>query len=275
MSKIIDLSDGEKELAYLQAALASINEAVNHDKIELRGAGEEKEVWFKTSNHQAVYSILLVDFLSKPDATFFNVDKPIIQFLKFEDNQPHFNFYNSADGLKKAAASFESWLGGEIVIEHMWLPSVSIECDLKITRKELLEISGTALKHNFFKLSRQAKKVQNILSKNGHEISLQNIFPVFDDFNEYIREGGFLTYMGQTVVEFLNNVRADIHEYLSIEYSKSYQDDPSEEGKYFFRYPEFVSSDFGQTMYWDLMNQIRSGPYMKRFAVPSYLKQRY
>jgi hypothetical protein len=271
----LTLTDGEIEILYMQAALASINEAVNNDKIELRGKGYEKEVWFKTSNHQAVYSILLVDFLSKPDNTFFSAVEPIIKFLKFEENQPHFNFSQSVSELKSTAVNFDNWLSGEIVIEKLWLPSINLECDLKITRKELLEISGTTLKHNFFKLSRQAKRVQNILNRNGHAVSDQDIFPVFDDFNEYIRSGGFLTYMGQTVVEFLNNLRSDIHDYLSVEYSMSIREDKSEQGKYSYRYPDFVKSSFGQTMYWDLMNQVRKGPYMERFVIPSYMKMRY
>lgn len=216
-----------------------------------------------------------MDFLSKPDGDIFNVNEPILKFLKYEDKKPNFNFYNSVDGLKETASNFDSWLAKEIIIEHLWLPSVEIQCDLRITRKELLEICGTALKHNLFKLTRQAIKVQKLMLRNGFDIEIENIFPAFDDFTGYIHEGGYLTYMGQTVVEFLNSIRFEIHEYLSIEYSKSYKKDGSEVGKYVYSYPEFVKNSFGQTMYWDLMNQVRSGPYMKRFAVPAYLKQRY
>jgi hypothetical protein len=275
MGSRLKLTDGEIEVVYLQAALNSINESVNNDKIELRGTGSTQEVWFKTSNHQNLYSIILVDFLSKPDKDFFDIENPILEFLKYKHNQPAFNFYNSVNDLKKVSTDFSDWLNTEVKFENVWLPAIETELNLIIQRKELIEICGMVLKHNFFKLTRKANKLQKILKRNQVEVNDEDLLIVLEEFAQYFNESGFLTYMGQTIVEFLNNIRLGIHEYLSVEFSRTYTKDPKEEFKYSYKYPNFVTSRFGQTMYWGLMNEIRSRPYMKRFIIPDYLKKLY
>ena len=44
---------------------------------------------------------------------------------------------------------------------------------------------------------------------------------------------------------------------------------------YHFNYPSGMTSRFAKSCYWDLMNDVRRPPYVRRFRVTKYLKMRY
>jgi hypothetical protein len=44
---------------------------------------------------------------------------------------------------------------------------------------------------------------------------------------------------------------------------------------YRYAYPDGVNSPFARQLYWNLMNEVRSQPYMRRFKVTKWLKLRY
>lgn len=87
--------------------------------------------------------------------------------------------------------------------------------------------------------------------------------------------GDILNYHGSTIVEFLNNIRWGMHEYLQPEFSRSIVYDTDDSLKYSYTYPPDVNGDFTKSTYWDLMNVIRSGPIIKRFKASRWLQLRY
>ena len=88
-----------------------------------------------------------------------------------------------------------------------------------------------------------------------------------------------LSYHASTLCEHLNNIRWGINKYLKPEFDRSihYFDKqyPGDIKRYEFRVPKAITSQYAQTCYWNLMNYVRTGPYMKKFVVSSYLKKRY
>jgi hypothetical protein len=66
-----------------------------------------------------------------------------------------------------------------------------------------------------------------------------------------------------------------VYEYLKPEYARSFTKDDPASMKYRFAYPPNCTNPIARSMYWDLMNAVRSNPYMPRFEVTRYLKMRY
>lgn len=80
---------------------------------------------------------------------------------------------------------------------------------------------------------------------------------------------------GSTIAEFLNNIRWGIYEYLKPEFSRSLVRDTKNPPRYWHTYPEDIKNEFAKNCYWDLMNEVRSDPYLRKFKVTEVLKLRY
>jgi hypothetical protein len=82
-----------------------------------------------------------------------------------------------------------------------------------------------------------------------------------------------LNYHASTITEMMNNIRWGIHAYLKPEFDRAYH---KTDGIFYdFALPDDISTDLGITCYWELMNAVRSGPYVQRFKVNEILKLRY
>jgi len=95
-----------------------------------------------------------------------------------------------------------------------------------------------------------------------------------DDFYQWFHDDIF-NYHASTIAEFLNNIRWAIYEYLQPEFHSSIVWESREPAKYRYTYPGGVSSKLGKSYYSDLMNEVRSAPYVPRFQVTKWLKLRY
>lgn len=62
-----DFSPIEWELIALKALTDSLDSMLNHAVLTLRGNDPNTEIVFESSIHQRLFTILLVDFLAKPD----------------------------------------------------------------------------------------------------------------------------------------------------------------------------------------------------------------
>jgi hypothetical protein len=67
----------------------------------------------------------------------------------------------------------------------------------------------------------------------------------------------------------------DYHEYLQPEFQRSIVWESHDPPKYRYTCPREVVAPFAKGCYWDLMNEVRSPPYMRRFKVAKWLKLRY
>jgi len=263
----------EKEIIFLKAIQELIDEMVNYEVLHVSIKDPDSSVMFKTLTHQKFFNIILVDFLSQSDKNVMGEKLSYLGAIRKICANPNFNISNSIDSLAKTCQDFTEWLEQEIEVE-IWLPTTEIETVLSIKRVEFLKMCGNISKHNFSRLSGVVRELREIFERNGIEVDCQEALLILDEFYERFHDD-ILNYHGSTLAEFLNSIRWGIHNYLKPEFSKSIKYDSSVPGKYEYTYPSDVNGKFPKNTYWDLMNKIRSGPYVKQFKVTRYLKLRY
>lgn len=269
------LTNGEKEVLILQAAIESIKSSVNHSMFKLHSDGL---ILFNTGIHQKYFNILLLDFLK---LKIFKVDENCIKALQMVSNNPQYN--QDVSYLKDAVCGFEGWLYQEVKFEHegevrkLWFPSINCNIALKITRIEFIEVCGNISKHNPLGLERQAKLIQKIFEKNDVSIEITDSILLMEEFYQQFHDD-LLNYHSSTIAEFLNNIWWAIYEYLQPLYIKcisSHWDEQLHLDRYEYIYPDNIKNSYIKSLFWDLMNNVRSKPYIQRFAVNKYLKMRY
>jgi len=265
----------EKEIIYLKAIKQLIDEMVNFEVIKLLGEDPHSEIRFKSMIHQKYFNIMLVDFLSCSDTKILGEQQPYLKALTSICNAPHFNKNNSIKSLSKSTKSFTDWLNKEFTVKKIWLPSIDLEADLSIKRIEFIKICGNISKHNFSRLSGVIKDLVAIFKRNNIALKNEDALVILEEFYEWFHTN-ILSYHSSAIAEFLNNIRWDIYEYLRPEYNESivYEKNHPHQ-KYRYTFPKGVKNKFAKECYWNLMNEIRSKPYMKKFKVTKYLKMRY
>jgi len=249
---------------------------VNGQMMLLRGDDPDSNIVFHSGIHQRLFNILLVDFLSKTDP---HRQAPIKQTsylggLADVASNPSFNKDNSVSLLKESVQEFTAWLEQTIEVD-VWLPSIGREATLELARVKFLKMTGNISKHNYLRAMSVAKELQDILIKSGIAIDIHESLLVLADFYERFHSAN-LNYHSNTIAEFLNNVRWVIHEYLQPEFEQSIVYEGTEHPRrYHYTYPEEIKDAFAKSCYWDLMNEVRSKPYVKKFKVTKWLKKRY
>ena len=276
----LSLNQTEKEILTLKSVFDLINDLVNYNMMRLSHQNPNSEICFKSDVHQKFFYIKLLDFLSDGHK-IWGVEKTFTDALQDICSQPQLKSY--IEQLKQETDNFGAWLNDFVQFEHdgeirkLWFPSIEKEVSLKITRLQAIKICGNKAKHNTYILSRQAKAIRKIFKDNGYEIELPDAFLIFEEFFEQFHED-ILTYHGSTVAEFLNNIRWAIYEYLQpihSEVTEYYWNEKLHLKMYRYHYPENVTNNFVRKVFWDLMNDVRSKPYMPRFQTTRFLKMRY
>ena len=112
------------------------------------------------------------------------------------------------------------------------------------------------------------------MSKSGITVDINEALLALAEFHERFHTD-ILNYHSSTIAEFLNNIRWGIYDYLQPEFNKSIVWEGGDPPKYHYTHPKEIQSEFAKACYWDLMNEVRSKPYMRRFKVTKYLKLRY
>mgnify|MGYP000200424914 CR=1 FL=1 len=271
-------TNGEKEILVLKATLEPINSMINYAMLDLHHSDPDSSILFKTEIHQKHFNILLLDFLK---SKIYKIENNCVKSLKAILINPQYN--ETVEPLKQAVDDFDEWLEQEVEFEKdgetrkLWFPTIDCDIALKIKRKEFIEICGNISKHNPLALDRQAKLIQEIFSNNDISIELTQALLIMEEFYEQFHND-LLNYHGSTIAEFLNNIRWGIYEYLQPLYNisvKPYRDDNLKINSYRYAYPEDIKNPYIQNIFWDLMNDIRSKPYLPKFTVTKYLKMRY
>jgi hypothetical protein len=257
---------------------------VNYEVLELYHKDPNSEVHFKSRTHRQYFNIILLDFLK---LEVFPMKIKCLEGLGHIPADPQFG--NEVAALKAATKGFQSWLDQDVQpmddgnqARKFWFPSLDSdsldgEIALKIKRSEFIKICGNISKHNPLSLSQQAEVVRRIFERSSVTIDITQALLAMEDFYNLFHDDIFI-YHGSTIAEFLNNIRLGIHEYLRQECTdskSSYWDAGLKTRGYKFRWPRGLKNPFVRTIYWDLMNDILSGTYMKRFSVNKILKLRY
>ena len=135
-------------------------------------------------------------------------------------------------------------------------------------------MTGNISKHNYLRSVDVAEGLQKILLKSGITVDINEALLALADFYERFQD--ILNYHSSTISEFLNNIRWGIYDYLQPEFNKSIVwEEGSKPPKYHYTCPEKIQSEFAKTCYWELMNEVLSPPFMRRFQVAKWLKLRY
>lgn len=263
----------EQEVIFLKSTTASIGTMVNYQVLQLREGADRTQAVFKTSIHQRFFNIVLVDFLSPTACKVTGDTKSCMDALATICEKPNFNERNSAKLLKQAVTAFKKWLEQEIKVK-VWFASIRLKAKIKVTRKEFISICGDISKHNFSRLDRRARVLQQILKRNGEEVSEEDALLALDDFYEKFHSDIF-TYLGSHLVEQLNNIRWGIQEYLQPEFNSSLTHEGCTPPRYRYTYPSGIKAEFAKLCYWELMNDIRAAPDMKRFKTYRLLTRSY
>ena len=264
----------EKEVIILKAIIELIDSMVNFEVFDLLGKDPHSSIGFRTMTHQKYFNIILLDFLSCFDEKKLGKKQFYLDAIKAICQFPNFNENNSIRNLNISIEDFINWLEKVVQVKTR-LPSINIETSLSIKRIKFIKICGNISKHNFIRLSRVATDLMTILKKSAVNISFEDSLLTLDDFYERYHSDIF-NYHSSTIAEFLNNIRWGIHEYLFPEFCQSIVFEGNiHPQKYHYTYPIDLKNNFARECYWDLMNKIRSKPYIRKFKATRYLKMNY
>jgi len=267
------LNSVESEVVFLKAIKEIIDSMVNFEMLSLLGSDPDSEIRFKTSTHQRFFNIALVDFLSTSDKKAPVKQTSYLGALRAISAQPSFNTYDSINALRGATDTFVYWLKEKVSVD-VWLPSIDTQANIQITRLDFLKMCGDISKHNVLRSVGVAEGLRKTLATSGIVVELEEAMLALGDFYERFHTD-ILNYHSSTIAEFLNNIRWGIYEYLQPEYHRSIVWEDGEPPMYRYTYPDEVKHNYAKQCYWDLMNEVRSEPYMRRFQVTKWLKLRY
>ncbi len=277
-----DFTKTEQEIIVLKAVWELIDEMVNYEMFEKLSQTADVHLTFRTATHQRLFNILLVDLLSQPNKRFglsrsstraLQSEPSVLFPLKEVCDNPMLNV-SGGRVLQQPLNSFLLWLEADCRVDRVWLPSIDLKIDIELKRVRFIKICGNIAKHSFTRLSENVKDVCDLLKANGTTIDPDQAYPLLPEFYDWFHRNVF-SYHSSAIAEFLNNIRWGIYRYLMPEFARSYTKDDHLAEAYRFLYPPDCRRPAIRTMYWDLMNEVRSRPYMPIFEVSSYLKMRY
>jgi len=263
----------EQEVIILKAVKELIDSMVNFELMSLAGNDPDSNINFKSMTHQMFFNIILVDFLSCTDKRGPIKQTSYLGSLRFISDNPSFNESDSINHLKNATQEFKDWIEQEVEVD-IWLPSIAKDTKLTVTRFNLLKMTGNISKHNYLRSVGVAEELKNLLAKSGVDIGIEEALLALSEFYERFHTD-ILGYHSSTIAEFLNNIRWGIYYYLRPEFKKSIVWESKEPPKYRYTYPKDLNSEFAKACYWELMNEVRGEPYMRKFKVTKWLNLRY
>ncbi|MER8562452.1 hypothetical protein [Mesorhizobium sp. M0578] len=283
------MNDTEREAIILNSAWEMIDGMVNWAMFVKTERADPSNLMFQTAGHARLFVILLGDFLSEIRA-FKGEPTPLglkpapsnarpsdLTFL-FHLRQVCTGPQLGADtaGLSAAVEAYATWLEEEFTATGVNLHSIDVVADLRITRYRYIKMCGDMAKHNLGRLATNVGHLRRLLEQAGHQVSEQQAYLAVDTFFEWFHQDIFVYHSSQ-IAELLNNIRWAIYEYLQSEFRRSFHVPTStaEFPRYSYHVPSAITEPVAVAMYWDAMNRSRSQPYVQRFVIPDYMKQRY
>src|SRR6185369_3422247 len=271
----MNYNKAEQETIGLCICLEAVGDIANHALLKLYDAFKfpgEGTVHFHSHIHQELFLIRLLDFVKEGgDKRLTGVAGSCLDALKEACHTMSFNAYGSITELEEAVEALERWLNHKKEVT-LWLPTIDTNAKITVSRLDFLKISGNYLKHNISRLTGVSREIAKILKEHGYQVSEEQIPLAIDDFREHLSENYF-AYYGTWLSELLNNIRWGIQSYLLPTYGEAYKKDPNDEILYSYEYPASIQHDVPRQWFWRLMNNVRTGPYLKKFKGLRYLKQ--
>jgi hypothetical protein len=276
-------SDLEREVIILAAVWDLIGSMVHYGHFETTDKVNEIVLPFKTQECSRLFIIILADFLSRPRPGTFGLKhrkgedslaQTYLGYLEDVTVAPHFKGDTAL--LVNSVHSFAEWLDGHIMVDGVWLPSIERNGPLDVQRMTYLKICGTISKHGFTRLGNIVEKLRKVLSENDTEIDDGQSYLIIPEFQEWFRDNIFLANSTR-IACFLNEIRWGIFEYLRTEFERAYRPTGKMQEPQMYEYdiPAEITDRLVQSIYWDLMNEIRSRPYFPRFSADPSLDKKY
>ena len=264
----------DNEIVELWFACESLDSLVNHVLLSLSSnAAEGVQVSFKTATHQRLFNILLIDFLCEKGGLRKEGQRSCLEALEGACQTASFNKGSSVEFLREPVVALRAWLAAEITVPS-WFPSVGLQLDLRVRRLECIHICGNISKHNPMRLTGAAKKLCEILARQGARLCPSKSLLLLKDFYERFHSDIF-NYQSTAIIELLNDVRWGIHNYLMPVYVLTKIQDDGGPVKYTYKIPGTISDELSKYCYWELMNSVRQGPHLKPFIALEVSKRRY
>lgn len=279
------MSQIEKEPVVLNAAWEMIDGMVNWAMFAKNDLTEPTTLLFESRTHAELFIILLTDFLSpiqtsKSSETAFpldnvpsnaqGVDRTFIFHLRQVCRKPQLG--REVTNLSSAVEEFARWLDTTITSRQVNLSLIDVTADIALKRYFYIKMCGNIAKHGIARLGRVIRALRGLLAEAGHEVSIQEAHQATEQFYSWFFDDVFMFHYNQ-IVEFLNNIRWHLFEYLLPEFGRSWHSLTRFEGDYGFHVPKSIVDPFAQTMYWDLMNRVRSKPYIRPFVADASFKR--
>jgi hypothetical protein len=284
------MNDIEREAIILNHAWGMIDNMVNWANFVKNNLSEPTYLLFETGEHARLFIILLGDFLSQIGANMkesvpFDLNR-VPSNARPSDRTFLFHLRKVCNGpklgtetlpLSQVVEGFASWLEAEFIAKGVNLGAIGLVADLPITRIRYLKLCGDIAKHNLARLNVDVGILRKLLKAAGHDVSEQEAYLAVEGFYQWFQDDVF-NYHSSQIAEFLNNIRWSMFEYLQPEFERSWHltdEATTDFPAYGYRVPPEVTEPAARAMYWDLMNRVRSKPYVQRFVVNDYLKRRY
>lgn len=284
------MNELEQECIILNSAWDMINGMVNWAMFCKHDRTENVTMMFETRQHMVLFSILLGDFLSQ--FTAFK-GQPVPLGLKAAPSNARpsdltFLYYlrqvcaapqlgGDVTDLKAQTEAFATWLEGEFTAPKVNIHNVDAAMDIVVTRYRYLKICGDVSKHNLGRLATNVGHIQKLFERAGHKVAEQDAYLAVESFYDWFFDDIYV-YHASMIAEFLNNLRWAIYGYLQPEYRRAWHP----VGKpitgaqmYGYHVPHDCTEPLARAMYWDVMNRVRSEPWMKRFTVSDSFRTYY
>lgn len=283
------MNDIEREAIILNCAWEMIDGMVNWAMFVKNDRTVPTNLIFESSQHSRLFIILLGDFLSEVRA--FKGDPVPLGLKTVPTNaQPSdltFIFHlrqvctkpklgTDTNSLSASIEAFADWLEGEIIAPGVHLPAIEVVADIRVARYRYIKMCGDIAKHNLTRLATNVGHLRKVLAASGHAVSEQEAYLAIENFFDWFHDDFFIYHSSQ-IAEFLNNIRWAIFDYLQLEFRRSYH--ISEKATptfplYGYSVPADITKPVARAMYWNLMNRVRSGPWVHRFIISDDFKQR-
>lgn len=266
----------EHEAIGLAVCCDALANLINRSMLEFRPVSAypgEAEVLFPSGVHRDLFLVRLLDFLSeRGTAQLLGTKASCLDVLHDACANKNFEVDESAVELKNAVKDLATWIS-EPVSPKFWLPTLDIDTRLTVTRLQLLKIAGNQAKHNPSRLTGVSSQVRELLLAHGHDVALESVPFVLEDFRAHLQDNFFI-YYATWIGELLNNVWWGLQRYLEPTFHACYivhqEDDPA---RYRYEFPAGVDDKSARDWFWQLMNCIRQRPYVLPFKGAHYLKE--
>jgi hypothetical protein len=273
----------DREIIILAAAWDLIGSTVHYAHFEKEHKIEHATLMFQTREASKLFLIILADFLSLPRDGAFGLSRPRSEGSLGQTYLGHLlnvasapNFKGDVTLLTSSVKSFAEWLDGFTEVHDVWLPSIERNGTLRVRRMDYLKICGTISKHGFTRLGDVVVKLRAILAANGTEIDEGQAYLVIPEFQEWFQDNIFIASSTRVAWQ-LNEIRWGIYHYLVSEFRRAYTPTEVVTGAQMYRYdvPNEITDPLVRSIYWDMMNNVRTPPYFPRFTVYPYMRDIY